>query len=264
MFYILSKIFWLVFDPLALGIVVLALAGLLRILRFRRLALAGAVLSGLILSVTSFTTIGAFALAPLETRFPVPAPPERIAGIIVLGGGLNARTSGATGRYDLNDAGDRYTEAMRLARLYPDAPVVISGGVGDLDGVGEGDGVAGARLLADLGLDPARLLTESRSRNTAENAAETEALLAGREAEGPWLLVTSAYHMPRSVGLFRRTGLDILPWPVDHRTPGRLDAVIDPFQPHANAFLAAMALREWIGLAAYRATGRIDEVFPGP
>jgi uncharacterized SAM-binding protein YcdF (DUF218 family) len=263
-FYIFSKLFWLVFDPLALGIILLALAGVMRMLRFRRLALAGAVLSGLILSVTSFTTIGAWALSPLETRFPMPEPPERIAGIIVLGGGLNAQTSGATGRYDLNDAGDRYTEAMRLARLYPDARVVITGGVGNIDGVGEGDGVTGARLLTDLGLDPARLITESRSRNTEENAIETEALLAGREGEGPWLLVTSAYHMPRSVGLFRRTGLDILPWPIDHRTPGRLDAIIDPFQPHANAFLAAMALREWIGLVAYWATGRIDEPFPDP
>jgi len=264
MFYFASKLFWLVFDPLALGLILLLLAAAARLMKRRRTALAGAVASGLVLGLASFTTIGAWALAPLEARFERPALPQQIAGIIVLGGGLNAATSGAMGTYDLNDAGDRYTEAMRLALVYPQAPVLISGGVGGLDGVGDGDGVAGARLLTDLGLDPSRIIAETRSRNTAENATGTEALIAEIDSEGPWLLITSAFHMPRSVGLFRRTEIDFLPWPTDYRTPGRLGVPIDVFQPHSNAYLAALALREWIGLTAYWGTGRIDSPFPSP
>ena len=112
--------------------------------------------------------------------------------------------------------------------------------------------------FADLGLSPDRLRLEAASRNTAENAAMTRALLTP-EAGQRWLLVTSAYHMPRAVAAFCAAGwTGLIPYPVDYRSPG--DGAGWRFSENADAL--ATALREWIGLAAYRLTGRATEPSP--
>ena len=104
---------------------------------------------------------------------------------------------------------------------------------------------------------------ERRSRNTQENADFSKALVMPKDGER-WLLVTSAFHMPRSVGLFRKAGFAVEPYPVDWRIGGRADLMA--FSNVAVEGLARtdLAIREWIGLLAYRATGRIDELLPGP
>ena len=77
------------------------------------------------------------------------------------------------------------------------------------------------------------------------------------------LLVTSAFHMPRAVGLFRKAGIDVLPWPTDYRTSGTARLAFDFTQPSANAQIATTAMREWIGLFAYYLTGRTHRLLPG-
>ena len=96
-----------------------------------------------------------------------------------------------------------------------------------------------------------------------ENAEFSKALVAPKAGER-WLLVTSAFHMPRSVGLFRKAGFAVEPYPVDWRAGGRGDLVA--ISPIAVDGLERtdIAVREWIGLIAYWATGKIDELFPGP
>ena len=104
---------------------------------------------------------------------------------------------------------------------------------------------------------------ERRSRNTQENAEFSKALVNPKDGER-WLLVTSAYHMPRSVGLFRKAGFAVEPYPVDWRVGGASDLL--RFAPVAAEGLERtdIAMREWIGLTAYWASGRIDQWFPGP
>ena len=107
------------------------------------------------------------------------------------------------------------------------------------------------------------MVLENRSRNTVENARFTRQLVAPGPSEN-WLLITSAFHMPRSVALFRREGFDVIAWPTDYRTTGQetiglaQDNQIDTLQA------SSLAVREWIGLIAYRLTGRIDAVVPAP
>src|SRR5690606_15779763 len=114
-----------------------------------------------------------------------------------------------------------------------------------------------------LGVAAERLTLENRSRNTHENAVFTRELLAPESGE-VWLLVTSAFHMPRAVGLFRKAGFPVVPWPVDYRTSG--EEGVGLFRDNAADALQATttAIREWIGLAAYYLSGRIDDVLPGP
>lgn len=263
MFFVVSKIFWLIAQPLNAATLLLIAAIILWLLRRRRSAQALVVLAAAVLVISTWTTLGALLLRPLEDRFPRPEAPQAVAGIIVLGGGTDGATSQARGGYQLNDAGERLVETAVLARRYPDARIVLTGGLGALLADGETDAVTGARMLTALGVDPGRMVLETQSRNTYENAVMTEALVKPAAGE-TWLLVTSAFHMPRSVGLFRKAGFDVVPWPVDYRTTGREGLGL--FRDESGTALAelSLALREWTGLVAYRLTGKIDSVLPGP
>jgi uncharacterized SAM-binding protein YcdF (DUF218 family) len=103
---------------------------------------------------------------------------------------------------------------------------------------------------------------ERLSRNTEENATLSKAL-AGPKPGERWLLVTSAYHMPRSVGLFRRAGFAVEPYPVDWRTSR--ENLLTPFNLAGEGLERTdLAIREWMGLAAYRISGKTSELLPGP
>ena len=263
LFFSISKIFWFVVQPLNLAIFLLA-AGLVAALFGRRpLFVTAAGLSLLILAAASWTSLGAMLLTPLEERFARPAFPERVDGIIVLGGGLEGGINLARGGYELNSGGDRLVEAAVLARRYPAAKIVISGGNGSLVLDGEGDADTAPRLLAALGIPAERLILEDKSRDTYENALFSKQLVAPKQGE-TWLLVTSAFHMPRSIGLFRKVGFAVLPWPVDYRTTGREGISLFSDGPLDALQTTTTAVREWIGLAAYYFSGRIDEIFPAP
>ena len=262
MFFIVSKIFWLAGSPLHLGLlclcVGLAVGGRSRF--GRPLAAASAI--GLALMV--FTPLDALLMRPLENRFPrqsleMAAP----TGIIVLGGATDERISFARDQIALNDAAERMTEAVALARLYPQAKLVFSGGSGNLvhNTLKEAD--AAHRLWSELGVPESQMVFEDRSRNTYENALFTKALVNPKPGER-WLLVTSAYHMPRAMGIFRELGMDPIAYPVDYRTFG----TAEDWRPPSVGALAILnfetALREWIGLLVYRLDGKTDALFPGP
>lgn len=262
MFFTLSKIFWIIAQPINL-IGILVLLGIVAALfRLRRIGLFCSVCGFLVLAVGAWTSTGALLLHPLEDHFQRPDPvPAEVAGIIVLGGGFEGGVNLARGGYELNASGDRYVETAILARRYPEARVIVTGGTGTLLLEGEGDGDTAPRLLTALGVEPERLVLENRSRNTHENAVFTRDMLEPRAGE-TWLLVTSAFHMPRSVGLFRKAGFDVTPWPSDYRTAGT--ETVGPAQDNVADSLQnlSVAVREWIGLVAYRASGRIDSILP--
>ena len=113
-----------------------------------------------------------------------------------------------------------------------------------------------------MGIAADRLILEEQSRNTDENADRTAELLGGQK--GTIVLVTSAFHRPHSVRLFRSAGIEVVPWPVDYRSAGTQGFGIDIANPVLNLNTTGIAIREWIGLAAYKLTGRIDEWFPCP
>ena len=263
MFFILSKVFGFFVQPLNFSILLLLVSLLAMALRWRKLAAAGAALAFLVLTLATWTSLGSMMLSPLEDRYPKPQFPAEVAGIIVLGGGFEGAINLARGGYELNSGGDRFVETAILARRYPAARVVVTGGTGALLLAGEGDADTAPRLLSALGVEPQRLVLENRSRNTYENAVFTREMVSPKPGE-TWLLVTSAFHMPRSKALFDKAGFATLPWPVDYRTSG--EEGIGLFTDNAADALqnTTLAIREWIGLVAYWLTGKIDSPFPGP
>jgi uncharacterized SAM-binding protein YcdF (DUF218 family) len=262
-FFVASKIFWMFASPIDLLLAAAFLGLLFSGGRHRR---AGRLITGaalLILIALATTPIGLLLMAQLEDRFPQPpadmSPPH---GVIILGGAINDWVSGARGQTVFDD-GERVVEAAILARRHPEARIVFTGGSGSLTGAASTEALEARKLLTDLGIDPARITLESRSRNTDENARFTAALVQPEPSQR-WLLVTSAFHMPRGMGLFEKAGFDVTAYPVAYRTlgPGNGQAW-DP-DPARNLRTFEIVMREWIGLALYWATGRIDHLFPGP
>jgi uncharacterized SAM-binding protein YcdF (DUF218 family) len=263
-FFYLAKTFWFFVQPLNLAIFLLLAGMVAALLRWRRLAGIGSVFGILVLVVSSWTSFGAMILNPLEERFQRPTRlPEKIDGIIVLGGGMEGAINLARGGYELNNGGDRFVEAAVLARRFPDARILLSGGVGTVLLEGEPDADMAARFLAALGIPRERMILENRSRNTAENAEFSKELVDPQTAEA-WLLVTSGFHMPRSVGLFRKAGFRVIPWATDYRTSGTEGIGLFRDNPLDALENTSTAVREWIGLAAYWVSGRTDTLFPGP
>ncbi len=260
--FLISKIIWLILQPLSL-VFFLLVAGLLTLrLGFGRSGTGLVVVATLVLFVTLFTTTGSVALQVLEDRFPrhVPlATGERC--IIVLGGAFENEVIAARGGIELNQAGDRFVETVVLARENPAARILVSGGDGSFSGEYQGDAAVARDFFGRFGIDTGRLIEEGTSRTTSENAANTATILA-REGLDDCLLVTSAFHMPRAVGLFRKMGVTVRPWPTDYRTTGKARLGFDFTQPSLNAQLATTAAREWVGLLAYYLSGRTHTVFP--
>ncbi|MCP8884029.1 YdcF family protein [Devosia sp. XJ19-1] len=263
MFFVLSKVFWLLAQPLSL-VLLMVLAGLvLVLLHRRRSAVAALALAGIFVALLGYTSLGYLLIQPLEDRFAVPGtPPERVGAIIMLGGATNSHISAVRSMVAMNDAGERLTTTLWLANRYPEATIVLSGGGGALEGSAESEAETAERFFIAHGISQDRLVLEGHSRNTIENAANSRQLI--EEGAGDILLVTSGFHMPRSVGLFRAQGVPVIPWPTDYRSIGNEVLGPDLANPSRNFETASIAIREWIGLLIYRLTGQIEEVFPAP
>ncbi|MGX7707703.1 YdcF family protein [Methylobacterium sp. Gmos1] len=262
MFFVLSKVLWFLAAPSNL-LLLLVLAGAGLALRWRRLGLGIAAVAGLVLLVGGVSPLASRVFGPLENRFPEfrddGAP---VAGIVVLGGAVETGLSAARDQMVLNDAGERMIALGDLARRYPAATLVFAGGSGRLTGDGAvSESTIVRRHAASLGVSPERITYDEKSRNTRENAIFSAELVRPKPGER-WLLVTSAWHMPRAMGCFRRAGFTVTAYPVDYRTgPG---AVAMHSTAGDGLFELDIAVREWLGLVAYRASGYTEAVFPGP
>ena len=264
MFFILSKTIGTMLMPINFLIGIGVLGAILLVTRWAVLGRSLLVFSVLALALCGFSPVGRLLILPLEERFP-PWDASRGAadGIVVLGGAIDPDLSAALGRPALGHSGERIVATAALARRYPNARVIYSGGnanlIGD-DSSKEAD--YGLAMLEELGVAKARLTAERQSRNTVENAEFVKAVARPKEGER-WLLVTSAFHMPRSMGLFRRAGFKVEAYPVDRRA-----SKSEAFSFYSVAMNGLertdIATREWIGLTAYWLTGKIDQFFPGP
>lgn len=256
MYYYISKLIWFVLEPTSF-VTLLIIAGL--VLGRRWLSWVG--VAGLL--ICGLSPLSALLLRPLEDRFPVFADDGRpVHGVIVLGGATQSQVMSARHQLTLGEAGERITAMAELARRYPEARIVFTGGSGDLTAskVSEAD-----MLEKHLGsLMPAeRILFERVSQNTVENAAFTTKLVQPKTGER-WLLVTSASHMPRSVGIFRKAGWTVTPHPVDYQSTGGEDDL--RLMPSLARGLRQtdLAAKEYVGLLFAWLTGKSTALFPAP
>jgi uncharacterized SAM-binding protein YcdF (DUF218 family) len=269
MFFYLAKAVWFVLQPSTLIALLIGYGAILIWTGWARWGRRFVSIGAILLLVVGLSPLGNALTVPLENRFPgadldeAPAP----TGIIILGGAEDRLVGTARKAPTLNEAGERLLEGAILAHRFPDAKVAFSGGDAGILYKSDSEAEGAAALLTQLGIDRDRLILESDARDTYENAVYLKKEL---EAKGEldltkrWLLITSAYHMPRSMGAFRQAGFYVEPWPVDYRTRGKAD-LTRPFDKVSEGLRRVdTAMREWVGLFAYWLTGRTDALFPAP
>lgn len=263
MFFIASKVagFFLQPSNVIIGLVLLGALSLVtrRYERAGRMALGAGILG---LLVAGYSPLSQILMSPLESRFPRPdlakGPP--VAGIIILGGAEDGRAGTQKELAGLNEAAERITEGAALGLRFKGARVLFTGGNGHLLKDMPAEAVTSGRLLEALGIEKARLLLEDKSRNTWENAVFSKALAEPKPGER-WLLVTSAWHIPRAVGCFRAAGFPVEAWPVDYR--------LGPGFSFEDSYISGIRqfdfiVREYIGLVAYNLTGKTSALLPAP
>jgi uncharacterized SAM-binding protein YcdF (DUF218 family) len=236
--YVISKAFWFVARPDHLLILLTALTVVLAVARRRRLGFVLAAIVVLSLATVALLPVGSWFLSPLENRFPpLTRMPSHVDGIVMLGG-------------------EDSSAFADLARRYSTAKLVLAG-------ADPAAGEAGAGDSRPSGIDMARVVFERSSRNTFEDVVAAKAI--GRPAPGEtWILVTGAFHMPRSVGLFRGQDWQVIPYPVDYLTGPDADPSDAGADFEGNLALLSVALKEWIGMFVNRWLGHSTEFFPGP
>jgi uncharacterized SAM-binding protein YcdF (DUF218 family) len=264
LFFVLSKTLGIILLPINFLIGIGGIGAVLLLTRFARLGRRLMVASALLLAICSFSPLGNVLISALEQRFP-PWDASRGApdGIVVLGGAISLDVSAARNAVALNEAAERITVAAELARRYPKARIVFSGGNNFLLASDAVEAAIAVSEFEALGIAHERITAEEQSRNTIENAVFSR-LLANPQPGERWILITSAYHMPRAMAAFRAAGFSVEAYPVDWRTRGPIDA-LTPFPSVGDGLRRTdTAVREWVGLLAYRLTGKTNELFPAP
>ena len=263
MFFYASKLLWPLVQPSNLLLLLLLVAVLGLLLGRRRGAMP--LLCGVtaILVVVGVLPVGEWLLTPLEERFPaVTELPDRVDGVIVLGGAVELPIAEDRHQIALNDHAERLTALIELGRRYPDARLVFTGGEDWLAGTTLTEAEVVREFCRRQQFDPARVVFESRARNTYENALFSKQLVHPRPGER-WLLITSAAHMPRAIGVFRAVEWPVTAYPVDYETTARYPPW-RKFDTARRLYEFDDAIKAWVGLLAYRLSGRISALLPAP
>lgn len=255
-FALFTRIAAIIFTPSDFLLLLLVSGTVLRWTRYRRWGNRLAVGSTACLLLIFLLPVNDWLAAPLENRFPRPAWPAHVDGMIVLGGGEDGAIFAARGIPAPDLAEGRLVAAAELSRRYPDAKFIFSGGTAPLSASPISEARVARAMLQQMGVPPARVILENRARNTWENFVFSKELAKPKPGE-TWLVVTSAIHMPRAMGIAARLHWHVLPWPADYLTTGK--KVTRDWNASLVNHLGGLdgAVHEWAGLAAYWLTGRI-------
>ena len=254
-FFIISKAVWFFVSPDNLLLVwfIVALFFLWRnkFVWAKRLLFSLAIL----LIVISFLPIGGWLLYPLETHYEANPQLDKVDGIIVLGGAEDPLHSYLWQQISLGGSVERDITFAKLAKEFPEAQLVFAGGGGNVEGKDYREADVAKQFFQQLGMDVSKIYFERHSRNTWENARLSQQAVKPKAGES-WVLVTSAVHMPRAVGVFCQVGWKVIPYPVDfiNKPDGHL-GIRWNFAGHLKGIVKAS--KQWLGILAYRSSGRM-------
>lgn len=256
-----TKFVHFLLHPLHFIAVLLLLAAALSALRWRGGARWTAGSAAALFALFGFTPFNEWLNFGLEQRVqPGAYQIDEVAGAIVLGGAAGGRgLAYAPDGVILNDSAERLTAIVALRERRPDLPILFTGGDGGVIPTDTPESEIVRRFLTSMGVDPASIAFETRSRTTYENALYSAELLADRP--GPYLLVTSTWHMPRALGAFRHAGVDVIPYPVDYRTNPPSWSFIN-VHPGDRFDRLHRAFREFAGMSYYYVSGRSNAWYP--
>ncbi len=263
MFFYLSKFLWFLVDPGNLLLICMIIVMILSLLR--RLKLVIIFLGSVIFSLCFIILfpLDNLLIRDLENRFTNSKRlPAKVDGVIVLGGTVDQFISASRGKISINGSVERIFEFARLSKLYPNAKLVFTGGSGVIGKqyLKEADFIK--PIFESLSINTKKIIYENNSRNTYENAVFSKKIVKPTPRE-KWILITSAFHMPRAVGVFRASGWNVIPFPVDYMTEKSFK-----FNPSLNLRNSlngvSLVLHEWLGLLFYWGMGYMNNLYPRP
>lgn len=261
LFFYISKLIWLLVSPDSLLLVLFILSLVLLYIGKQKLAkLILSTASGLLI-IIAFFPVGEWLLYPLESRFQTnPVLPKKIDGIIVLSGAENAELSHIWNQVELNAAVERDLSFIALANKYPSAKLIFTGGTGSITKQEYKGADVAKQLFEQLNFDTTKIIFERKSRNTYENIIYSKDIVKPVKNK-KWVLITTGWHMPRSVGIFCKAEWSVIPYPVDHQSYKDNLFRID-FDLANNLDTLKTGIKEWLGLFAYYLSGKTTSLFP--
>lgn len=258
--FFIGKVFWELFNPVQVLFITLFVSLPMLLSSWKKFAKYL-----LFFSVGVFLFIGIiptkFIAAPLENYFPQTQlpPQEQVEGIFILGGSINLIASEKQNRTIFDKNKKRVSGGIEMMKHYPAVRVVYSGS-NYTPFVGRHEGYYFRKYLKSLGIKR-KIIYEKYSRTTYENARYASSAVS--DFDKKWILVTSAVHMPRSIGLFRKEGLNVVPYPVDYIKEDKHSS--KPFSPKlfiSNYFRFNQVMKEYISLLAFYVLGKTDHLLP--
>lgn len=261
LFFYISKLIWLIFSPDSLLLILIIFSLVLLYIGKTQLAKITLSITSLLLILIALLPIGEWLLYPLESRFQTnPTLPEKIDGIIVLSGAENAELSSIWKQVELNAAVERDLAFVRLAKRYPNSRLIFTGGSGSLTKQEFKGADIAEKLFKQLGVNATKIIFERESRNTYENIIFSKNIIKPNKNEN-WILITTGWHMPRSIGISCKAGWSVIPFPVDHQTK-KDDLFRIDFNLSDNLKILKTGIKEWLGLFAYYLSGKTTSFFP--
>ena len=262
MFFYLSKIVWAIIQPTVFLAFVLMTGVVLLAFGKRRMGLIAVGFGTACYCAIILLSAGQFLIAPLESRYPAnPQLPEKVDGILVLSGPLDRRMTNARQQLSIRDGAERYLEFAKLLRQYKDAKAVISGGNPSLNSELEGQAIFAKQILERIGIEESRVIFEINSRNTDENIRFSYNLLKPSSGSR-WVIITSAYHMPRVQAVLKKLKWNAIPYPVDFRSEGQNGRRLFTMDSGESFAAIDLATKEYIGILSYYLTGKSAALWP--
>lgn len=260
-FFIVSKLLWLIISPENLIVFALALVVLLFILNKDALAKKTLYSSSAVIFFIAIFPIGSWLMYPLETQFPTkPTLPQQVDGIILLGGSFVPSSSEAWNKVQTNSFADRIHDFLALIHQYPNAKAIFTGGSASVLNKHKTEAFFAQKLFERLGIEAGHIQFEDKARNTYENALFSKQLAQPQDGE-TWIVVSSAFHLPRVIGVFCQQNWAVIPYPADyHSNPKKLFSPSLNLSAHLNSL--NYAIHEWIGLMAYYVSGKTTSILP--
>lgn len=261
LFFYFSKIIWLFVSPDSLLLLLIILSLVLFYIGKEKYANKILTTASILLIIIAFFPIGNWLLYPLESHFQTNPPlPDKVDGIIVLSGAENAELSTVWNQVELGGAVERDLTFLSLAKHYPKAKLIFTGGTGSLTKQEFKAADVAKELFKQQGFDIKRVQFERESRNTYENVIFSQQLVKPEQNE-KWILITTGWHMPRSVGIFCNAEWSVIPYPVDHQT-NKDNLIMLNFDLAKNLTVLKTAIKEWLGLFAYYLSGKTTALLP--
>jgi uncharacterized SAM-binding protein YcdF (DUF218 family) len=260
MSFYLSKIIWFLFNPFNLILILLFFGLLLNLIPLKLFSKICYLFSFLLFFITGILPIGSFLNYNLEKDFFYTASyPEHIDGILILGGATNPFLSNEHNQINFNDSSERLIESIFLIKRFPDAKVIFSGGSGSISEPNLTHAFVAKKFFQNMDIDHKKIIYEDKSRNTYENILFSKRIARPHSAE-KWLLVTSAFHLKRSLAISEKLKWTFIPFATDFNKSKKFKWRLSiNFLSNINEFNKAS--HEWMGLISYYLMGRSSSIF---